>query len=123
MATNALNIGIKSKDLLTRVFDATTSRNKYPVKFRRLADKLQECVLEIHCAAMDANNIKADTPRRKECKYDLQTKVVAGCEKFLSLTEYSLHARLIGAMTSECWAGLATDIKYMTLSWRSKGYD
>lgn len=122
MAEYVFGIGDKSKDLLNRVLDATTNRKKYPVKFRPLIDRLQEIVLDIHCFALDANSIKADTQKRKDCRYDLQTQVVSCCDKFLSLTEYSLHAKLISASTCDTWSGLATDIKYMTLSWRSKGY-
>lgn len=41
-------IGNKTEQLLFSVFDITTNRKHYPVKFRRLSDKLQEYVLDIH---------------------------------------------------------------------------
>lgn len=37
-------IGNKAEQLVFNVFDITTNRNHYPVKFRRLSDKLQELV-------------------------------------------------------------------------------
>lgn len=39
-------IGEKAEILYTEVFDLTTNRQHYPVKFRRLADKLQEYALD-----------------------------------------------------------------------------
>ena len=39
-------IGEKVEILYTEVFDLTTNRQHYPVKFRRLADKLQEYALD-----------------------------------------------------------------------------
>jgi len=113
-------IGDKAKELMTSVFDMTTSRNHYPVKFKRLSDKLQECALNIHSCATDANGIVANSPSRKDRKYDLQTSVVSNCDKLMSYIEYSLHAKLISGATCEKWTGLVKDIKFMTLSWRSK---
>lgn len=113
-------IGDKAKELLTNVLDITTSRNHYPIKYKRLSDKLQECTLNIYCFAIDANGIVANSQTRKDRKYDLQTDVVSNCDKFLALVEYSLYAHLIGGATCEKWTGLVKDIKFMTLSWRSK---
>jgi hypothetical protein len=83
-----------------------------------LADKLQECVLDIYCNLIDANSFKGDTLQHKNARYDLQTKAITHCNKFLSLTKYSLHANLISFSTSERWIGLAHDIKFMSLRWR-----
>ena len=111
-------IGEKSEKLYFSVFDLTTNRNHYPVKFRRLADRLQEYALDIHADVMDANSFKADSLQHKQKRYDFQTKAVTDCNKFLSLTKYSLHAQLISASTGETWTNLAHDIKFMVLAWR-----
>lgn len=115
---NKFEIGEKSEKLYFSVFDITTNRKGYPVKFRRLADKLQEYALDIHSDILDANSIKPDTEAHQISKYDLQTSTVAKCNKFLSLTKYSLYAHLISTATSEKWTNLVHDIKYMTLAWR-----
>lgn len=118
MDETKFEIGNKAERLYFEVFDTTTNRKHYPVKFRRLADKLQECVLDIYCDLIDANSFKTDTPQHKAARYDLQTKAITHCNKFLSLTRYSLHAKLISFATSEKWTELAHDIKFMSLAWR-----
>ena len=111
-------IGNKAEQLYFSVFDITTNRKHYPVKFRRLADNLQAYALDIHSGVLNANSIKTDTPQRRIRKYDLQTQAIADCNKFLSLIKYSLHAGLISFATSELWTGLVHDIKFMTIAWR-----
>ena len=88
------------------------------MKFRRMADRLQEYALDIHSDVMDANSFPSDSAKHKQMRYDLQTSAITKCNKFLSLTKYSLHAHLISAATSEAWTNLAHDIKFMTLAWR-----
>lgn len=116
--TIKFEIGNKAEKLYFSVFDLTTSRNHYPVRFRRLADKLQEYALDIHSDVLDANSFKTDSVQHKSKRYDLQTNAITKCNKFLSLVKYSLHARLISVSTSEEWTNLAHDIKYMALAWR-----
>lgn len=111
-------IGNKTEQLLFSVFDITTNRKHYPVKFRRLSDKLQEYVLDIHSDILDANSFKTDLQQHKAKRYDLQTSAITKCNKFLSLVKYSLHTNLISYATSELWTNLVHDIKYMTLAWR-----
>lgn len=114
------DIGDKAEKLYFSVFDLTTNRSHYPVKFRRMADRLQEYALDIHSDLLDANSYTQDTPMHKQARFDLKTSAITKCNKFLSLTKYSLHAHLISAATSEEWTNLAHDIKYMTLAWRKK---
>lgn len=111
-------IGDKSEKLYFSIFDLTTNRSHYPVKFRRMADKLQEYALDIHSNLLDANSYPTDSYKHKRERYDLQTKAITNCNKILSLIKYSLHAQLISAATSEEWTNLVHDIKYMTLAWR-----
>lgn len=111
-------IGNKAEQLYFGVFDVTTNRKHYPIKFRKLADYMQTCALDIHNGVISANSIKTDSAQHKVRKYDLQTQVIADCNKFLSLIKYSTHAGLISFATSETWTGLAHDVKFMTIAWR-----
>ena len=120
MAEKTFNIGIKAEALFASVFDATTSRNHYPVRFKRLADRMQDCVSNIYCDAIDANEMPINTQSRKDAKFDLQTRVISNCKKMLMLSKYSLEKKMISGATCELWTGLIMDIKYMTLAWRSK---
>ena len=112
--SSVFDLGVKAEQLYFNIFDITTSRDHYPVRHRRLADKLQEYALEIHSNIIDANSLKNDNPQR----FVLQTSVISTCDKLLSLTKYSVYAKLISFATSEKWTGLIHDIKYMTLAWR-----
>ena len=96
-------IGNKAEQLYYSVFDLTTNRQHYPVKFRRLADKLQEYALDIHSDVLDANAYPTDSYEHKQKRWNLQTSAITKCNKFL---------------TSEKWVALAHDIKFMTLRWR-----
>lgn len=109
----------KSEALFFSVFDITTSRSHFPVKYQRLSCRLQDCALDIHGFIMDANGLK--TEAQKAERFKLQTKVISKCNHLASLAKYSLHAQLISCATSELWIGLVHDIKYMTLAWRKSG--
>jgi len=113
-------LGNKAENLYFSIFDITTNRKHYPVKFRRLADHLQERALSIHASILDANALKSDLPQEKAAKLRHQTDVISSCNKLLSLIRYSLHAQLISSSTCEKWTGLVHDVKYMTLAWRKQ---
>lgn len=113
-------IGEKAEILYTEVFDLTTNRQHYPVKFRRLADKLQEYALDIHSDIMDANSYPTDTSNHKQKRYDLQTSAITKCNKLASLVKYSLHAHLISFSTSEKLIALIHDVKFMAFAWRKQ---
>lgn len=115
---NNFEIGLKSEQLYFAIFDGTTNRNHYPVKFRRLADSLQKYALEIHNDILDANAYRLHTDSHNEKRFELQTRAITSCNKLLSLIKYSYHANLISVATSERWTALAHDVKYMTLAWR-----
>ena len=118
MSELKFEIGNKAEQLYFSVFDITTNRSHYPVKFRRLADRLQEYALDIHSDLLDANAYKHDTLQHTTRRYDLQTSAITKCNKFISLVKYSLNSRLISVATAEKWTGLVHDIKFMTLAWR-----
>lgn len=114
-------IGNKAEQLYFSVFDVTTVRQHYPVRYRRIADRLQELSLNIYGYLLDANAYVPDSAEgNKEKRIEKQTLAITKCNEFLSLVKYSLHANLISAAMSEQWTGLAYDIKHMTLAWRKK---
>lgn len=112
------DIGDKAKELMFKVFDMTTDKSHYPLKFRRLADRLQEYSLNIHSNVLDANSFRFDTPEHRTKRFDLQTEAITNVNKFLDLVDYSFSRNRISAATCEEWTGLAHDIKFMTLAWR-----
>ena len=118
MSEITFEIAVKSETLYFSVFDITTNRSRYPVKFQRLATRLQEYALDIHSDILDANAYRADTPQHRAKRFELQTSAITKCNKLMSLIKYSLHAQLISYATSEAWTATVHDIKNMTLAWR-----
>lgn len=117
---NKFEIEVKAEKLYFIIFDLTTNRKHYPIKFRRLADKLQECALDIYGDILEANALpnNNNTVDGRQKRWLLQTGVITKCNKLLSLTKYSLYAHLISAATSEKWVAMTNDVKFMTLRWR-----
>lgn len=111
-------IANKAEQLYFSVFDITTIRQHYPVRYRRIADKLQEFSLNIYGYLLDASSIIPDPEGNRIRRTEKQTLVLTECDKFLSLVRYSLHRNLISAAMSEQWTSLTYDIKHMTLAWR-----
>lgn len=113
-------LGDKAEKLYFSVLDETSNRKHFPVKFRRLADRMQEYALDIHSDIMEANGMRTDSVSNKVRRYDTQTRVITRCSKFMSLVKYCLHAKLIGSSLAEQWAEMINDVKYMTLAWRKE---
>lgn len=115
---NRFLIGAKAEDLLSAVFDITTSKKHTPVRFVRLAHRLEDYVLNIHSGVLSANNLRIDILSQKQKRYDLQTDVISDCDKAESLVNYICRKQLISNAVCESIVGLLCDIRNMTLSWR-----
>ena len=109
-------VEVKAEKLYFRIFDLTTCRQHYPVRFRRLSDRMQEYALLIHSDIVEANSLIGDT--NKYHRYELQTRAITNCNKLFSLIKYSLHSNLISAAVAEELSKVLQDVKYMTLAWR-----
>lgn len=118
MAEAKFELADKAEALYFSIFDITTNRKHYPVKFQRLSTRLQDYALDIHGNILDANSYRTDIPEQKAKRIEYQTNVITTCNKVLSLVKYSLNAHLISFATSEKWVSLTHDIKNITLAWR-----
>lgn len=83
-----------------------------------LIERIQRLSLDIYEFVMDANrtNLKALQPERNK----LQTKAITSCDKLSKLCELSIDLNLVGADTLCEWQKKISDVKYMTIAWRSK---
>lgn len=115
---NSFQIGNKAENLYNAIFDITTSKKHMPVKFARLANRLQDYSLEIHSNVYNANALRVDIPSHKQKRFDLQTSAIANCDKLESLVKYTRRKELISDSVCEEVSGLICDIRNMTLSWR-----
>lgn len=109
-------VEVKAEKLYFRIFDLTTCRQHYPVRFRRLSDKMQDFALMVYSDIVDANSINADYYKKQ--RFDLQTRAITNCNKLFSLIKYSMHSNLISAAAGEELSGILLDVKHMTLAWR-----
>lgn len=114
------HLGDKAEKLYFSVFDETNNRNHFPVKFRRLADRMQEYALDIHSDLLDANAYRTDISYQKVKRNELLTSAITKCNKLMSLVKYCVYAQRISFARSEEWTKLVNEIKYMSLSLRSK---
>lgn len=108
----------KAKELAIHTFKITSNCNKYPKKYRfSLVDKMQNKSLELYNFICEANR---STNERGQERRLLQTSAITCCDELQFYVELSMKLDIIAISNAEYWTKLITDIKHMTLSWRSK---
>ena len=115
-----LQVIIKAKRLAIDTVKIISNCNKFPKKFRfTLCDKMQDKAMDIYELLLDAN--RTPLSDKKE-RYKLQSKAITNCDKLLFYIEMCLEVDGI-VLTPGCaenWSKLVSDIKYMTIAWRTK---
>lgn len=111
-------IGKKAEIVITYTLDVTTNRKSFPVKYRRIVDRMQIYAFEIFDNVMDANecDVRTDALERRR----LQTRAISICNRLLVLINYCLAKNLISSATCEAWTEHVCNVKYMTLHWRTR---
>ena len=51
---------------------------------------------------------------------ELQTKTILYCDELLFYIEMSMQLNIIEPNSAEYWSKLVSDIKHMTIAWRTK---
>lgn len=119
MASEDLKVIIKAKQLSVHTLRVTSNCNRCPKKFRfSLVDKMQIKALNIYEALMEANRTDLKTYKRE--RSELQTKAITYCDELLFYIEMSQELNIINMQSMEYWSKMVTDIKHMTIAWRSK---
>lgn len=109
----------KSKELVEHTLRLTGNPKNYPKKYGfTLVARLQNLSLDIFEKLMDANRINLQTGRIK--KMEMLTEVIGICDKMCFLIELSYKLNLISVERMDYWSKLVNDVKYMTISWRTK---
>lgn len=119
MAENDLQVILKAKELCKHTLRITSNCNRYPKKWRfSLVDKMQNKALEIYEYLHEANrtDLRCYAGERSE----LQTKAITHCDELLFYIEMSHELGLINVNSMEYWSKMVTDIKRMSIAWRSK---
>lgn len=97
----------------------TSNARRYPKKFRfSIVDKMQNKALEIYEMLFEAN--RTDIKDYKRERLELQTKAITHCDELMYFIELSYELGIINSGGMESWSQMVKDIKYMTISWRTK---
>lgn len=117
-ANNDLKVVMKSQELATYTIKITSNCNKFPKKYRfTVCDRMQRVSMDIFEYLLEANR----TPIiEKKTRYDLQTKAITNCDKLLFYIKMCVELNIITINSAEFWSKLVSDIKFMSISWRTK---
>ena len=119
MAENDLQVILKAKDLCEHTLRITSNCNRYPKKFRfSLVDKMQNKAMEIYEYLYEANRTDLKNCARE--RSELQTKAITHCDELLFYIELSHKLGIININSMEYWSKMVTDIKRMSIAWRTK---
>lgn len=119
MADNDLRVIGKAKDLAIHSFKLTSNCNRYPKKYRHsLVDRIQLKSLDIYEKLMEANRISNVTSKRERC--EAITKAITICDQLQFYIELSMLLGLLADNSAAYWSKLVSDVKYMSIAWRSR---
>ena len=119
MADNDLQVIVKAKELAVHSFKLTSNCNRYPKKYRHsLVDRIQVKSLNIYDTLMEANRIHNATHKRERC--ETITKAITLCDQLLFYIELSMGLGLLDDKSAAYWSKMASDVKYMSIAWRTK---
>ena len=108
----------KSKELALHSFRLTSNSNRYPKKYRHsLCDKIQIKSLEIYEVLFEANRINNVTDKNARC--EMITKAITYCDELMFYIELSMNLGLLNGDSAGYWSRLATDVKRMSIAWRT----
>ena len=118
MADNDLRVILKAKELAVHSFKLTSNCNRYPKKYRHsLVDEIQKKSLQIHNTLLEANRINNVTHKRQRC--EKITDAITFCDELLFYIELSLQLELLKDGSAGYWSKMVTDVKRMSIAWRT----
>lgn len=118
MADNDLKVIVKAKELAVHSFKLTSNCNRYPKKYRHsLVDRIQIRSLDIHDTLLEANRINNASHKRERC--ETITKAITYCDELLFYIELSMNLGLLNDRSAEYWSKMVSDVKFMSIAWRT----
>ena len=119
MADTDLKVIVKAKELAVHSFKLTSNCNRYPKKYRHsLVDKIQIKSIDIFESLMEANRTSNITDKRNRCEQI--TKAITYCDELMFLIELSMELGLLADNSASYWSKMVSDVKYMSIAWRTK---
>lgn len=117
-AKEDLQVIVKAKSLTVHTIKVTSNCKKFPKKYRfTLCDRMQNKAMTIYESLLEANRTLLSN---KSERSNLQTKAILNCDELLFYIEMCLELQIIQPNSAEYWSGLVSDIKHMTIAWRTK---
>ena len=118
MSDTDFKVIVKAKELALHSFRLTSNSNRYPKKYRHsLCDKIQIKSLEIYELLFEANRVNNTTDKRLRC--EVITKAITYCDELMFYIELSMNLGLLNGDSAAYWSKLATDVKRMSIAWRT----
>ena len=74
--------------------------------------------LDIYESLMEAN--RTDIKIYKRERNELQTNAITYCDELIFYIELSFKLNIINEKSMEYWSKMVSDIKHMTIAWRTK---
>lgn len=119
MADNDLKVIVKVKELAVHSFKLTSNCNRYPKKYRHsLVDRIQLKSLDIYETLLEANRINNQRFKQERC--EAITKAITLCDELLFYIELSMNLNLLTDKSAAYWSKMASDVKFMSIAWRTK---
>lgn len=119
MSDTDLKVVIKAKELMKHTYVLTSNPNRYPKKYRHsLVDRLQLKSMDIYETLMEANRISNVTDKKLRC--ETITRAITLCDELLTYIELSMELNILNAKSAEYWSKMVSDVKYMSIAWRTK---
>ena len=119
MGENDLKVIVKAKELAVHSFKLTSNCNRYPKKYRHsLVDRIQLKSLDIYETLFEANRINNMTNKRERC--DAITRAITLCDELLFYIELSMNLDLLSDGSAAYWSKMVSDVKYMSIAWRTR---
>ena len=114
---NELRVVIKAKELTVHTIKLTSNCKKFPKKYRfTLCDRMQTKSITIYELLLEANRTHLNNSALRN---QLQSKVILNCDELLFYIELCLQLNIIEPNSAEYWSKLVSDIKFMTIKWRT----
>lgn len=108
----------KAQQLCEYTIRLTSNCDKFPKKYRfTVSDRMQRVSMDIYEFLLDANRTPLTNAERRE---GLQSEAVNSCDKLLFYINMCVKLRIISMSSAEFWSKLVSDIKYMTIGWKTK---
>ena len=119
MSENDLKVIVKAKELAVHSFKLTSNCNRYPKKYRHsLVDRIQLKSMDIFEMLLEANRINNNTHKRERC--EMITRAITACDELLFYIELSMLLDLLNDKSAAYWSKMVSDVKYMSIAWRTK---